>query len=243
MTKTHILDEIRRTTQANGGKPLGKQRFEAETGIRQTEWSRFWARWGDAVREAGLAPNEFRAAYEDAMILECYAKLAREMGRLPAASDLRLKARNDAEFPSHNVFERLGSKLELVRRLADHCRKSGGYDDVVRLCEGYVPLRKDGPAGDSAADEAPATPEFGFVYLMKSGRFYKIGRSNSAGRREYELELQLPEPITKVHAIRTDDPVGIEAYWHTRFEAKRKNGEWFELDATDVAAFRRRKFM
>jgi hypothetical protein len=81
------------------------------------------------------------------------------------------------------------------------------------------------------------------VYVMKSGRFYKIGRSNSAGRREYELGLQLPEPIAMVHAIRTDDPVGIEAYWHKRFEAKRKNGEWCELGTTDVAAFRRRKFM
>jgi hypothetical protein len=27
----------------------------------------------------------------------------------------------------------------------------------------------------------------GFVYLIKSGRFYKIGRSNAVGRREREL--------------------------------------------------------
>lgn len=98
-----------------------------------------------------------------------------------------------------------------------------------------------------AADDSPGPtfdePEIGFVYLIKSGRFHKIGKTNSVGRREYELALQLPEPATAVHSIRTDDPSGIEAYWHKRFDAKRKNGEWFELETADVAAFKRRRFM
>ena len=78
---------------------------------------------------------------------------------------------------------------------------------------------------------------------MKSGRYYKIGRSNAVGRREYELAIQLPEKVTTVHTIKTDDPVGIEAYWHKRFQDKRKRGEWFELSTEDVQAFKRRKFM
>ena len=83
----------------------------------------------------------------------------------------------------------------------------------------------------------------GFVYLIRSGRFYKIGKTNSAGRRERELAIRLPEKAATVHVTRTDDPNGIEAYWHKRFEAKQKNGDWFELAADDVKAFRRRKFM
>jgi hypothetical protein len=239
VTKTHILDEIRRTTAANGGTALGSRRFSAETGIREADWlGKFWARWSDALREAGFPPNQLRGAYDTTELLERYTRLAQELGRLPTANDLRLKDRVDPGFPNQKVFERLGTKAELIRQVLAFCKDRGEHEDVVRLCEAYTP-RVEAPTNEVESLET----EFGFVYLVKSGRFYKIGKSNAIGRREYELAIQLPERVKQVHVIRTDDPSGIEAYWHKRFEAKRQNGEWFDLNAGDVAAFKRRKFM
>jgi hypothetical protein len=240
MDMQHILEEIKQTAKANGGVPLGRNRFFTETGIKESDWyGKHWVRWGDAVREAGITPNQITKAYDEELLISKLITLARELGRFPVSGDLRLKARTDSEFPSDNVFRRLGSKKsQRVMRVAEYCRGREGLEDVLHLCESVAEADKPPPDVD-----AEGTEEVGFVYLLKSGRSYKIGRSRSLTRRQRELAIQLPERTDCVHAIRTDDPVGIEAYWHKRFEPKRKNGEWFELTAADVKAFKRRKFM
>jgi hypothetical protein len=240
MQKEHILQEIRRTAQENGGIPLGWRKFAQETGIRDSEWlGKYWAGWGDAVREAGYTPNRMTGAYKDSRVLEQFIQLARELKRLPTDKHLRLKAHQNRDFPDSSTFRsKFGHKAELVKRLKEYCQGREGHEDILALCESYA-VAADRGRDNSDGDEG----EIGCVYLAKSGKFYKIGRTNAVGRREYELAIQLPERLRTVHFIRTDDPAGIEAYWHKRFEAKRGNGEWFALNASDVSAFKRRKFM
>lgn len=236
IAKEHILAEICRTAALNEGTPLGMQRFTSETGIRKTDWyGTYWARWGDALREAGFVPNAFQAAYSEDVLLEYLVQLIRELGHYPVEGELRLKARNDAAFPAATTFLRLGTKHARAAKLIEYSRAKA-YDDIPLICEPHVQA-----SGTRLA--APPREELGFVYLLKFGRHYKIGRTNAMGRRERELAIQLPERSRLVHVIKTDDPVGIELYWHRRFEAKRGNGEWFALDAEDLAAFKRRKFM
>jgi len=151
--------------------------------------------------------------------------------------ELQLRRRNDPTFPSHKTFRKFGSKQHFAAKILDYCNSRAGYADIIALCNSMAA----GHSGEPDKDESDEA--FGFVYLLRSGRHFKIGHSNSVGRREYELAIQLPERVTLIHAIRTDDPAGIEAYWHKRFDDKRGNGEWFALTAADVRAFRRRKFM
>jgi Meiotically Up-regulated Gene 113 (MUG113) protein len=237
ITKAEILEEIRRTAAANGGVPLGRGRFEQITGISPYDWGRHWARFGDAQSEAGFSANVLNAAYEDDFLVEKLIDLMRELGKVPTGQEIRIKRFGDSEFPAVNTFDRLGSKNERIGRVLLYCGDKPELQDVVRLCEAaYEP---DASAPEAENGRATAV-SYGFVYLAKGhpGE-YKIGRTNLVDRRVSELGATAAVEPRVVHEIKTDDPSGVEAYWHKRFESKRLRGEWFRLMATDVAAFKR----
>ncbi len=240
MNKAHIIDEIRRTAEGNGGAALGWRRFEEETGIGYYDWfGRFWTRWSDAVREAGLEPNRMSEAYDDAVLIEKLVVLTRSLRRVPTQGDLLIAARNDSTFPSEKVFRRLGSKPERASRIVSFCEANPGNDDIANLWR-QVQAQ---PQSAKPEEAESRTTSVGYVYLLKHGsrREYKIGRTNNPLRREGEIGIQLPEKLSPVHYIETDDAAGIENYWHVRFAGKRKEGEWFALTPEDVRAFKRWK--
>jgi hypothetical protein len=239
MNKEYILKEIDRTAKANNGTPLGWRKFETATGIRYSDWwGKYWAKWNDAVIEAGYSPNKKQSAYEETFLIEQVIAFIREIGKFPTTGEFRLKKYNSS-FPDHaTIRRRLGGKSELVNKLLVYCEGKPEYSDITRICEAANTLK-----GDSEHDSKESDIEFGYVYLMKSGRFYKIGSSGNVERRNYELGIKLPEDIKIIHKIRTDDPMGIENYWHNKFKDKRKQGEWFDLSKEDILAFKRRKFM
>ncbi|MCG7755529.1 MAG: GIY-YIG nuclease family protein [Nitrosomonas sp.] len=237
MDKEEILIELKRLAEAAGGKAPGFQRFSSETGLRKSDWyPHYWLRWGDAICEAGLQANEFNSATDTDFLILKYIELIRELGHFPIEGELRVKAKKDKGFPSHSGFTRLGSKYERVRKIIEYCGDKEGYEDILVCCD-KVTLPKD----HEPESIGPEMGNVGYVYLVRHGsrNEYKIGRTNNPLRREGEIRLELPEKIKPVHYIETDDPAGIERYWHSRFANKRKEGEWFSLTLTDVLAFKR----
>lgn len=240
MTKDQILAEIKRLAVANGGVPPGMGEFKAHTGVRREDWLGIhWRSWGDAVREAGFAPNTPPPRIEETELLRRYALLIRELGHSPARVDLRLKKRRDQTFPSHTTFvNHFGSYPAIRTRAYAFCLDNADLTDVAELLAPSVEQESD-----------PATPpvelrsQTGYVYLVQHGSRseYKIGKTFNPLRREGEIRLQLPEKLKPIHYIETDDPTGVEEYWHRRFAVKRKEGEWFALDREDISAFKRWK--
>jgi hypothetical protein len=240
MQRDEILAEIKRTAEENGGKPLGKGRFERATGIGEYDWLKYWSRFGDLQREAGFEPNQLNAAYDDAYLLEKLIALTREQQRFPTERERKTKNRNDHDFPSAGVFRRFGSKEQLIARLVAYCADRSEYADVIKLLEPLI----EGSLANGTGDVEPNNekPSYGFVYLVKGhpGE-YKIGRTNLVDRRLSELGATASVEPERIHVITTDDPSGVEAYWHNRFQDKQMRGEWYRLSPADVKAFRRWK--
>jgi hypothetical protein len=235
MDKETILAEIRRTADENDGKPLGRRRFEQETGIGEYDVSKHWARWGDALKDAGFEPQRLNGALSDDHVFAVLARVVRRLGHVPTWHELRvLHHRDPAEVPDEGVFKRrLGStKSRLISTLTEYCEPRSEFADVLQICAETVVVTR-------SAESSEDSRRIGEVYLIRSGRYYKIGKTDSLGRRLREFQIQLPDAPRRIHSIRTYDPDGIEAYWHRRFADKRvrPNAEFFRLDTADVREF------
>ena len=234
LTKQDIINEIQKTAKQNGGVPLGIDRFAKETGISTWEIGKHWARFGDAQQEAGFSPNQKMIAHDEEFLLSSFVDLMRELGQFPTRGEMRLKRSKQPDFPPDTVYyRRFGGKKSLAVKISEYAEKKV-YDDVVKICQPIIESPEEEQEEDKDGGMA-----VGEVYLFKSGRYYKIGKTNDTVRRGAELRIQLPEKMDLIHSIKTDDPSGIEAYWHRRFESKRMKGEWFDLSSADIKAFKR----
>jgi len=173
------------------------------------------------------------------LILTRVLELASEFGKFPTTSEMSIKRRQDDTFPGRtSIRKQFRNKSQLAHAVLEFGKSKGWDSEILALFQAKISHDEIPQEGAQSKNSIN-----GFVYLMKSGKHYKIGKTNSVDRRMYEIGLQLPEGNEPVHSIETDDPSGIEAYWHNRFSEKRTNGEWFLLNREDIAVFKKRKFM
>jgi hypothetical protein len=238
MSPEEITREIQRLAQMNGGEPLGERLFLAKTGLARSQlWSAGFSSYGNALVAAGYSKNKLKSASPPEVVLAALVDLIRSIGRFPTKGHIKVARAQDKSFPSYEAFLTVagGAFSNLPSVVLQHCATNKITD-----IESLVPRN---PAGASLKTKAAATQAVtGYVYLVKHGNHYKIGRSNDTARRRREISLLLPQELQHVHIIETDDPEGIEAYWHRRLASKRLRGEWFALTTDDVAAFKRRRY-
>ncbi len=234
--KHDILQKIRQIASETG-EPPGQTKFASLTGVKDHVWrGKFWRGWGDALAEAGFEPREWKVEHNEENLLRNVADLMVKLQRFPSIVDMRLEGSNNADFPSVGAIKRRWNMLELANAVAKFCDNIGRQIDG-EIARKYAASRPVTTIEDS--QDALVGTALGHVYMQRHGSDYKIGFTKSLNKRGRQIQIELPQEIELVHSILTDDPAGVEAYWHKRFATKRTRGEWFKLTKVDIAAFKR----
>ena len=132
--RLRVLQEIARVAAEKGRTP-GCVSFRKETGLSAALWhGLIWARWSDAVREAGLVPNIKRGKLTDEQLLAGYAEAMRKHGRIPTDAELLLYRKSGSALPRHATYRsHFDSKGELLRRLREWCGETPAVQ-ISRRC-------------------------------------------------------------------------------------------------------------
>ena len=209
------------------------------TRIQASAWKgKYWARWTDAVREAGYDPNTITHKIPEEQILERLAAFIVRLGRFPVRNEINMEARSVPGFPVwQTIKKRYGGMPQTATKLLMFSRETGNTA-LRKLCEARLEREASRPVSASS-DRPGAALQVGFVYLKYSPslRLYKIGKANNPKKRGAGISLLLPEDLVPKHEIRTDCPYILEKYWQNRFRAKKKQGEWFDLTPAEVDSF------
>lgn len=260
VTRTQILQEIKRIAQEDGGDVPGERTFKSKTRIEEftrTVWKEYWRRWSQAQRDAGFEPKTRTIGYDETILLEKMAKLTRKVRRIPDNYDVSKERRADKSLPTHQTLaKRLGVKAVRVRKLRTFCESHNEYRDVLPYCDQYRPsTQREVP--DVATPRIEKKAGTGFVYLAKVqvrgvGRpLFYIGKSNSVlkriGQHRGNPEFKV---VTTMHSISSPKSSLVETFWHRRFADKQADvlkttslrgslyESFFDLDEEDIALFK-----
>ena len=239
MDKPQVLKVISALAATNGGR-IGVRAFCNATGQSQ-RWLRnqpWFTSWNGLLEELGLPTRGFLVPKTPPEIIaRAVAELSARLGRWPTDDDLNRERALNKAFPSPSIIQPLRRSGELAKLVVAACESEESLRSAAHLARARL-TPFDVTTVDSLDEKVK-----GYVYMLKSGRHYKIGKTNNVARRYKEVRLELPQETHRIHAIETDDPSGIETYWHQRFALKRVKGtEFFALDPVDLRAFKRRKY-
>jgi hypothetical protein len=191
--RERILAEIKRIAKANGGVAPGKGVFEKETGIRKYDWSgKYWARWSDAVADAGLVAQDYKQKQDTTLFYPKLAEAVRHYGKAPTTAELNLYRKIQPNCPWDNTLRRhFGSINEAYGSLREWAKVNIKYQDIVAMISEIV----------IPENESIRPTKEGHVYLIKSGAFYKIGRGDELEKRVKQIRTALPDASSLEHSF------------------------------------------
>ena len=74
----------------------------------------------------------------------------------------------------------------------------------------------------------------GYIYVIKSGKYHKIGRTLNFKHRIKKYITENPNKVKIILCKKVNDYIGVENRLHSELKNKNYNREWFKLENEDI---------
>jgi len=128
-------------------------------------------------------------------------------------------------------------ELILVKKCLNNFIKSLGKEPQQKIDEHNREVEEENYNAQLETRYSPKLPKEpirGYIYILKSRKFYKIGRTKNPESRLKTYQTENPHGIKVIEMTEVYDYEKAEATLLSRFEPKKQTGEWFNFNLNDV---------
>ncbi len=134
--------QLFRACQAKLGKVPGEGVFCKETGVKSSEVTYYWPRFGGLVAEVGGKQNEFAVRLPDDVVFREYARVCLHLRKIPTQGELRI-AQRELKTRTHTVNTRDGTIWAFRRKFRSWLSSADDEFKAILDFNGWG----DGPCG------------------------------------------------------------------------------------------------
>jgi len=127
-TRKEVITAIQSVSKSMGGEVLTQRYFFAESDVTISDVLRYFPKWSDACREAGVAHDTSRDKIPDHILLSDWANVTRSLGHLPSLTEYKVNGSH-----SRNAFDRFGKWVDIPRVFEGRYKSGEEWRDVLAI--------------------------------------------------------------------------------------------------------------
>jgi len=124
-------------------------------------------------------------------------------------------------------------------KIIDDLPKKDKEQLLKHIKSDYEQMKKKALSNDK---EGKKWKKSGYVYLLKSGGLYKIGRAENFKQRLGFYKTENPFNVEVIAQFYVEDSIKTERLLLDTFKNKKVKGEWFNLNDKDIQKFQKLRF-
>ena len=183
MDKPQITRRLTQLASERGGH-IAFRAFIAATGLSE-RWLRdqpWFQGWNALLKEVGLETKSFKVdRTPPETIAEAVAELITRSGKWPTEDELRREKAQNASFPSATIISPMRKTGELARLIVELGVVRPGFAAAAEIAAKHQVHAPDAVGVDERVK--------GYVYMLRSGRSYKIGKSVDPSRGSVRISV------------------------------------------------------